>query len=443
MHESLGLRLLRAFYSLVLRLLMPLMLIRLALRGLDQRDYLKRWAERFGRFPDPGLRDTIWVHAVSVGETNAAAPLLAALRERWPGHRIVVTSITPTGSARVRKLWGDAVFHVYLPYDLPGPVNRFLDRIRPALAVIMETEIWPNLFRACRQRGVPVVVANARLSARSLHGYGPVRPLAREAIRSAALVAAQSAADAERLVELGADPTRLHVVGNLKYHQGVPEGLEAAAAAWRTVWGAHRPVWVAASTHEHEEPLVLRVHARVRQHFPDALLLWAPRHPERFAQVIDAARNAGLVTACRSQDELPRPDTQCFVIDTLGDLMNFYAVSDVAFVGGSLQAVGGHNVMEPAALGVPALVGPHTFNFAEATAMLAREGALHAVEDVEALTREVIRLLGEPGVRQAMGAAGRRVVEHERGALARTLALIEAVVGPAPGGVARNDVAAR
>lgn len=427
MRESFGLRLLRAFYSLVLRLLVPLMLVRLALRGLDQREYLRRWGERFGRFPDPGLRDTIWVHAVSVGETNAAAPLLAALRARYFGHRLVVTSITPTGSARVRKLWGDSVFHVYLPYDLPGPVDRFLDRVRPSLAVIMETEIWPNLFHACRQRGIPVVVANARLSERSLHGYGPVRPLAREAIRSVALVAAQSAPDAERLVALGADPGRLHVVGNLKYHQGVPEGLEAAAAAWRTVWGAHRPVWIAASTHEHEEAIVLRVHAQVRRHFPDTLLLWAPRHPERFAQVIEAVRGAGLATACRSQDELPRPDTQAFVIDTLGDLMNFYAVSDVAFVGGSLQPIGGHNVMEPAALGVPALVGPHTFNFAEATAMLAREGALHAVEDGAELAREVIRLLSDPLQRRAMGKAGRRVVEHERGALSRTLALIEEV----------------
>lgn len=432
MQASSGLRWLRRLYTLTLAALTPLLLVRLALRGLDQRDYLRRWRERFARFPDPGLRDTIWLHAVSVGETNAAAPLLAALRERYPRHEIVVTSITPTGSARVRKLWGDSVFHVYLPYDLPGPVSRFLDRVRPALAVIMETEIWPNLFHACHERGIPVVVANARLSERSLRGYGPVRPLARAAIRSAALVAAQSASDAARLVELGARPERLHVVGNLKYHQGVPEGLEAAAAALRSLWGAHRPVWIAASTHENEEAIVLRVHAQVRRHLPEALLLWAPRHPERFGQVVEAARNAGLTTATRTQDELPKPDTQCFVVDTLGELMSFYAVSDVAFVGGSLQAIGGHNVMEPAALGVPALVGPHTFNFADATGMLAREGALQAVEDEQALAAELLRLLADPERRQAMGESGRRVVEHERGALARTLALLQRIL-PAAG----------
>lgn len=436
MRESLGLHLLRRIYTVLLWLFMPLLLGRLALRGMDQRELRSRWRERLGSIPDPGLDGAIWLHAVSVGETNAAAPLVAALRQRYPQRPLVVTSITATGSARVRALWGDSVFHAYLPYDLPGAVGRFLDRIRPALGVVMETEIWPNLYRACAERGVPLVIANARLSERSLRGYGPLRPLARAALGSVSRVAAQSLADAERLVALGAAPQRLRVTGNLKYHQGVPEGLVAAALAWRSAWGAQRPVWIAASTHEREEPGMLQAHALLREIYPDALLMWAPRHPERFPLVIEAARDAGLRVACRSRDLMPDTDTQCFVIDTLGELMQFLPAADVAFVGGSLQPIGGHNMMEPASLGVPTLVGPHNFNFVEAHGMLSAEGALRTVPDVGALAGELIILMGDPMLRRQMGEAGKRVVELQRGALSRTMALVEELL---PAAVDQTD----
>jgi 3-deoxy-D-manno-octulosonic-acid transferase len=418
----------RVLYTFTMYLLTPVILYRLTLRGLRARGYLSRWLERFGFFPDAGLKATVWVHAVSVGEVNAAAPLVEALRRRYADHRIVVTTVTPTGSNRVRQLWGEQLFHVYLPYDLPASVRRFLDRIRPCIAVIMETEIWPNLFFECERRGIPIVVANARLSQKSLRGYGPVRPLARDAIRCATFVAAQSQPDAERLLELGARPERLRVVGNLKYDMHVPADFAAQAAQTRSAWGAARPVWIAASTHEGEELAVIEAHSRLMRRFPDALLLVAPRHPERFKPMAQLCRSYGFATATRSEDHSAAVDTQCFVIDTLGELVAYLACADLAFVAGSLDPIGGHNVLEPAALGVPVLVGPNTFNFTEVTDLLLERGAARRIENAEALAAVLQQLLDDPACRQRMGDAARRTVEEERGAVTRTLAIVERVV---------------
>jgi 3-deoxy-D-manno-octulosonic-acid transferase len=418
----------RALYTLTMYLLTPVILYRLAARGLRLRGYFSRWFERFGFFPAPGFADAIWIHAVSVGEVNAAAPLIDALRRRYAGRPMVVTTVTPTGSDRVRQLWADQVFHVYLPYDLPAACRRFLDRAKPAIAVIMETEIWPNLFLECERRGVPIVVANARLSEKSLRGYGPVTPLARAAIRCATFVAAQSQQDAERLLELGARPERLRVVGNLKYDMRVPEGAAAQALAMRAQWGAGRPTWIAASTHEGEEQPVIEAHSRLMRRFPDALLLVAPRHPERFKLMAQLCRSYGFVTATRSEDGMASPDTQCFVIDTLGELVRFLGAADVAFVAGSLDPIGGHNVLEPAALGVPVIVGPNTFNFAEVTDLMLERNAALRVPDAEALAAALQKLLGDAERRARMGAAARCMVEAERGAVARTLAIVEKVV---------------
>ena len=417
----------RLIYTLTMYLLTPVILYRLAVRGLRARGYFSRWLERFGFFPEPGLRDSIWVHAVSVGEVNAAAPLVDALRRRYAEHRVVVTTVTPTGSNRVRQLWGDNVFHVYLPYDLPASVRRFLRRIQPRVAVIMETEIWPNLFFECERRAVPIVVANARLSEKSLRGYGPVRPLARDAIRCATFVAAQSQQDAERLLELGARPERLRVVGNLKYDMHVPPDFAAQAQQVRGGWGAARPVWIAASTHEGEELAVIEAHSRLMRRFPDALLLVAPRHPERFRPMAQLCRSYGFVTATRSEDRCAAPTTQCFVVDTLGELVPYLACADIAFVAGSLDPIGGHNVLEPAALAVPVLVGPNTFNFAEVTDLLLERGAAQRIADAEELAQALQRLLEDPARRRSMGEAARRTVEEERGAVARTLAIVERV----------------
>lgn len=422
----------RFFYTLAMYLLTPVILYRLAARGLRYRGYLSRWRERFGFFPDPGIRESIWIHAVSVGEVNAALPLIRALMQRYRDSPFVITTITPTGSERVLQLFGDEVFHVYLPYDLTASVERFLDRIRPRLAVVMETEIWPNLFITCAGRGIPIVVANARLSEQSLRGYGPVRPLARRAIRCARFVAAQSESDAERLRVLGAVPERMAMVGNLKFDMDLPEGVRELGAAFRAEWGAQRPVWIAASTHEGEEQAVLRAHAVVLRRLPDALLLIAPRHPERFRPVVAACRALGYRTATRSEDGGAEPASQCLVIDSMGELMLFYAAADVAFVGGSLVPVGGHNLLEPAALGVPMLVGPHTFNFAEITEDLVAAHAAERIADAEALGPAILNLLVRHAERRARGENAHAVMERERGAVARSMAIIESIC-PAPG----------
>jgi 3-deoxy-D-manno-octulosonic-acid transferase len=418
----------RWLYTLVMYLLTPVILIRLARRGLHYRSYLGRWRERFGFFPPPGFRESIWIHAVSVGEVNAAVPLIEALMRKHADLPFVVTTITPTGSERVQKLFGERVFHVYLPYDLPASVSRFLERVKPRLGVIMETEIWPNLFNACEKRRIPLVVANARLSQKSLRGYGPVRPLARLAIRSARHVAAQSRADAQRLLELGADPARLSVLGNIKFDMAVPDELGARGRALREAWGPHRPVWIAASTHEGEELPVLKAHAAVLRRFPDALLLIAPRHPERFRPVALACRSLGFTTRTRSEDDSAGTASQCFVVDTLGELLHYYAAADVAFVGGSLVPIGGHNLLEPAALSVPVVVGPDTFNFEAITANLVEQGGAAQIFDADALGAIIVRFLADEAGRRRMGSQARQVFERERGAVARNIEAIERVL---------------
>lgn len=425
--------LLRWLYTVTIYLATPIILYRLFMRGLRLRGYLHRWAERFGYFRSPGFAaDSIWVHAVSVGELNAAIPLILALRDQYADVPLVVTTVTPTGSDRLRQVFGDSIFHIYLPYDLPRSVHRFLARIRPRLAVVMETEIWPNLYFACRQRGIPVVIANARLSERSLRGYGPVQPLAGEAIRSATFIAAQSQTDYDRFLSLGAQPERLALVGNLKYDIEIPEQMVASGYEWRRLAGERRPVWMAASTHEGEEQAVINAHVQVLQRFPDALLIIAPRHPERFRPVLQLCESFGFRTCSRSEHGVAEPDSQCFVADTLGELMRFYAAADVAFVAGSLEPIGGHNVLEASLLAKPVLVGPHTHNFAEVTDLLIASGAAERVEHGDLLGMAVTELLGDPERMQAMGAAAAQIIARERGALARTMAVIHTIAGPPP-----------
>lgn len=423
------LRLLRLLYTVLVHLATPFILYRLAFRGIRQRSYLDRWRERFGFFDKPDFAESIVVHAVSVGEFNAAIPLIEALMQRFPNHGLVVTTITPTGSERVRKVLGRRVFHVYLPYDLPGSIRRFLRRVRPRLLVIMETEIWPNLYFTCKSHGVPILIANARLSERSLKGYGPGQPLAQYAVRCASWIAAQSQSDAERFLQLGAEPSQVEVVGNVKFDMPVPAGLATRGHEQRARWGEERPVWMAASTHEGEEQPVLAAHARVLQRFPDALLLLAPRHPERFRAAAARCRAYGFNTRQRSEENLPGPDTQCFVIDTLGELLQFYASADVAFVAGSLEPIGGHNTLEAAALGVPVLIGPHTFNFEEISERLLRAGAAVRIEDADALGQQLQRLLAQPALRREMGAAGVATVAAQRGAVQRIVEAAARLVG--------------
>ena len=433
MSLSLGRRLLLAFYSALLWLLVPVTLYHLVWRGLRQRDYLLRWNERYAQLDAlPALPPgALWVHAVSVGEVNAAIPLVNALRQRHPGRPLLITTITPTGSARVRALWGDAVHHVYLPYDLHGMVRRFLERVRPALAVVIETELWPNLFVACARAEVPVVIANARLSERSLRGYRWMGPLIRLALSGVRLIAAQSEADAARFRVLAGDQVRIEVTGNLKFDQPLPQASRDEALGWRQAC-AGRPVWVAASTHADEEAAVLEAHRRLLAGHPSALLLWAPRHPERFGPVAARIGEAGLSLRRRQVERSPDGQCQVFLIDSLGELPGFLAAGDVAFVGGSLCDVGGHNLLEPASLGLPVLSGPHTFNFAEITALLREVDALEIVADAEQLAAAIDGLWKQPERARARGRAGRQRIDRERGALARTLALVDGVAGLKP-----------
>lgn len=419
-----GERMLRWLYSLALYLLSPFTLYHLVSRGFRVREYFRRWDERYAAYGTEPGRPCVWLHAVSVGEVNAAAPLVNALLRQGKATRWVITTITPTGSQRVRALWGGRVEHVYLPYDLPGSVDRFLQHFRPTVALIMETELWPNMLFGCRDHRIPVYVVNARLSARSLRGYRLLRPLLGRALRTVRCVAAQSAADARRFQVLGARPAQVQVLGNLKYDVEVPDGLEALRAGFDDALGRVRPVWIAASTHEGEEEAVVALHRRLRQRWPDLLLVWAPRHPERFARVQALATAAGWQVGARSRAGWPVAGDEVFVVDTLGELMAFYACADVAFVGGSLQPVGGHNLLEPAAVGTATVTGPHLHNFAEISRRLDEAGALRIGQDLEGVGDALETLLADPAARQAMVGAGQGLVEQGRGALRRTLDLI-------------------
>jgi 3-deoxy-D-manno-octulosonic-acid transferase len=415
----------RILYTLLLYLLVPLVLLRLAWRGLRAPAYWRRWPERFGFIePPPGER-VIWIHAVSVGEVQAAVPLVRALLEKYPAYSLLLTTVTPTGSARVTALFGEEVAHVYAPYDLPGVVQRFFQRARPQLAIVMETELWPNLFHACRTRQVPLLLVNARLSARSVAGYRRVKPLVAQTLENVTEIAAQGEADAARFVQLGAPPERITVSGNLKFEQRIPPGLLERAAVLRRDWGTDRPVWVAASTHEGEDEQLLEVFKKLRESFAKCLLVLVPRHPERFAAVAELCRQHGLNIVLRSERRPCESDTQVFVGDSMGELPLFLAAADVAFVGGSLVPHGGHNLLEPAALGVPVASGPHMFNFTEICELMLQAGACEVVGNGDELAATLGRWLADENERHRVGERGRQVVEKNRGALQTVLTMID------------------
>ena len=415
---------LRKLYTLLLYLLTPFVIARLAWRGIRAPDYWRRWPERFGSI-EPALGErVIWIHAVSVGEVLATEPVVRALVEQYPEHSILLTTVTPTGSARVTALFGNAVAHVYAPYDLPAAVSKFLDRVRPQLAIVMETELWPNLFHACQQRSVPLLLVNARLSEKSVAGYQRVRSLASQTLSAVTEIAAQSELDAGRFRSLGADERRIKVTGNMKFEQRIPPSLLERAEVLRRDWGVGRAVWVAGSTHEGEDEQLLDVFRQLRQRFMDCLLVLVPRHPERFETVTELCRHRGYNTVLRSEGVSCTPDTEVFIGDSMGELPLFYAASDVAFVGGSLVRHGGHNLLEPAALGVPVVTGPHVFNFVEICELLLQAGACEKVEDTAGLLRTVSLWLEDANERHRVGQRGRQVVEKNRGALQSVLAMI-------------------
>ncbi|MDI6750983.1 MAG: lipid IV(A) 3-deoxy-D-manno-octulosonic acid transferase [Rhodocyclaceae bacterium] len=410
----------RFFYTLALHLLLPWALLHLLWRARRQPQYLRHWGERFGVFRAVPPAPTLWLHAVSVGETRAAQPLVAALRARYPGHRILISHMTPTGRATSKALFGDAVERVYLPYDLPWAVRRFLAHFRPTLGIVMETELWPNLVAACRDAGIPVLLVNARLSEKSARRYARFPRLTRATLAGLAAIAAQGEDDARRLRELGAPA--VEVFGNLKFDVTPPGDLPD----FRALIG-ERPVFLCASTREGEEALILDAWLKVGAQ-RTALLVIVPRHPQRFDEVAKLIEARGLTLQRRSENRPIAPETQVWLGDSLGELFAYYAAAQdngVAFVGGSLLDYGCQNLIEACSQGTPVLIGPSTFNFAEAARGALEAGAARQVRDAAELVAQALTLLADEAARRRMGEAGRKFAARHRGATAKTLALIE------------------
>jgi len=418
----------RQFYLILSYILAPLVVPILIYKALRNPAYLDRWEERFGFGRTRTERRAIWIHAVSVGEVVAASPIVRILRSRFPNVPIVMSTVTPTGAQRVAGLLGKDVIHTYVPYDMPGAVRRFFDRFRPRLAIIMETELWPNLYDECGRRQVPLVLANARVSPRSVHKYRRFVSLFRETLSHGIVLAAQSDRDAERFLLLGADARRTHVVGNIKFDIRLPEGIAAQGMEFRESQAGGRPVWIAASTHEGEEEAVLEALHTVRASFPDTLLILVPRHPQRCNAVQSLLKGNNLSVVRRSSGEPCDRGTDVLLVDTLGDMYLFYAASDVAFVGGSLVPVGGHNLLEPAALSMPIVTGPQNFNAEDIVEMLHTAGAVSIVRDAGELADEVRSCLADPELCRQRGTAGRRILDENRGALDRLISLVMPLV---------------
>ncbi len=423
----------RFFYTLLFYLGLPLIALRLLYRAWKAPAYAKRWNERFGFFPTlPTDRKSIWIHTVSVGESIAAAPLVRKLMASCPDHHIVVTTMTPTGSEQVKKLYGDSVFHVYAPYDLPDAISRFLNKIQPELAIFMETELWPNTVAACHNRNIPTLLTNARLSERSARGYQRVGAIARSMLKKLSFIAAQSEDDAQRFVELGFPKGRLQVTGTLKFDIAVSDKMKSEGAALRKEWLAERPeharILVAASTHKGEDELVLEAFNSIRSALPETLLVLVPRHPERFDSAHELLKEAGLNVCCRSRGCRVTADTDVLLGDTMGELMKIYAASDVTFIGGSLVEHGGHNPLEPAAFGLPVISGPHVFNFVEVVKTLKDAGAMTTVHTSAGLARQAEFLLADHDACVQIGQKALQVMDKNRGALDQQLMLAMALL---------------
>jgi 3-deoxy-D-manno-octulosonic-acid transferase len=420
----------RFIYNWFLRFMIPVVLLRLLWRGIRNRGYWYRWLERFAYAPEFSDKRRIWLHTVSVGEVRAAVPLIRELLERYRDHALLVTTMTPTGSDQLRALFGQDVEHCYVPYDLPSTVARFLRATRPELALIMETELWPNLFQECGRRRIPIIVSNVRMSQKSMNGYLKFKPLVTATLANVKYLACQSEQDAARMLAIGADEDQIRITGSLKFEYRFPASLVEQGDALRQHWGGGRPVWVAASTRLGEDEKVLQAYEELKTLHKDLILIIVPRHPERFAQVARLAEKTGHRITRRSEHpDLIPPDTDILIGDTMGELLLFISTSDVVFMGGSLVKTGGHNLLEPAAAGKPVVFGPHMYNFAEISRMVLERGAGVQISSASELAPVVDMYIKNTGVRFAAGQAGKELVEQNRGALEKNLNLIESVLG--------------
>lgn len=427
LHSSWGKLLPYLFYTLLIWLLLPFSLLRLLWKSRQSPEYRHRWRERLAWYPGcelPAARPRVVFHAVSVGEVHAVQPLIDSFMQAHPAYAVMITTSTPTGSERVQSLFGDRVEHVYLPWDLESAVQRFLQRFRPELLVLLETELWPNLVRGCQRSGCKVVLANARLSSKSCKAYKRFGKLMASTVQGLEWVAAQSAGDARNFLLLGMPDERLRITGSLKFDVVLSDGQLERARELRQSW-PHRPVWIAASTREGEDAKVLEACRLVLATLPDALLILVPRHPERFVSASRQATAAGLKVQCFSAAEPLAADTQVLLGDTMGDMALYYGLADVAFVGGSLVPTGCQNIIEPASLGLPVLAGPSLFNFRRVSELLQEAGGMQVVADAPGLARGVVRLLQDKALRDQMGTAARQEVLRNQGAAQRQLVLLE------------------
>ena len=418
----------RLFYNLLIYLLQIPVAAFWLFRGIINRSYRDRVGQRFG-IGFPQLERCIWIHAVSVGEVQASAPLVRAVARRFPDHSTLITTVTPTGAARVRALFGETVTHCYIPFEMPQTVDRFYRSVNPELALIMETEIWPNLYRGCGVRDIPLILVSARISPKSVDSYRRFLPLFRDTLSHGIIIAAQSEADAERFRSLGASPVRTWVTGNIKFDIELPPNLVARGDDLRRQVFGDRPIWIAASTHDLEEQDVLDAHRQLQKKYPNLLLVLVPRHPERFSQVRESVEKQGFNCVSRTEGRRCDDNTEIFLGDTMGEVPLFYAASDIAFVGGSLVPIGGHNLLEPAALGLPVITGPHVYNAQDIADMFVDLGACHMVENAAELAAAVGQLVAKPDEAVALGRKGMKIVQQNRGALAQLLGLLEPLIG--------------
>ncbi len=432
----------RLLYTLLIYLLLPFTPIKLLWRSIRQPEYRQHMAERYGCYGNKPQQPVIWLHCVSLGETRAAAPLVQSLLQAYPTHRILLTHATPTGREAGEQLFGDQVDRVYLPYDTPGAVARFLKHFKPAVGLLLETELWFNLIAGCHQRSIPVLLVNARLSARSAKGYARVAGLTRQALQQLTAIAAQTEADAARLQQLGA--AAVSICGNLKFDVKPPEDAVERGLALRQLLGKHRPVFLAASTRDGEEDLILDAMQQLND--PNLLTVIVPRHPQRFDSVAELLKKRGTRFQRRSEivssgpeaqldqgaaaDEVRlKPTTNILLGDTMGEMFTYYAACDVAFIGGSLLPFGGQNLIEAAIMGKPVLVGPYTFNFDWVAEAAVQSGGAIRVHDVSMLAAAVQQLLMDQVKRIQTGNAALRFSQQEVGANQRLLTLVQGVLG--------------
>ncbi len=414
----------RRIYTALLYGLLPFLPLRLAWRARKQPEYLQHVGERFGFYSEKSTKPIIWLHAVSVGETRAAAPLIKLFQQRLPDHQILLTHMTPTGRATSAEMWGDGILRCYLPYDFPFAVKKFLRHFQPKLGVLLETELWPNLISICHEQNIPLALINARLSQRSARGYARFPALTSDALEKLTLIAAQTGADQERLQYLFSGQVSL--MGNLKFDNDVPVAQVELGKKLRAQFGENRAVWLAASTRDGEEKLLLDAIRKIQT--PDALAIIVPRHPQRFNEVAELLHANNIAFQRRSENAAIAPSTRVVLGDSMGEMFAYYAASDVAFIGGSLLPLGGQNLIEACAVGKPVLIGPHTFNFAEATDQAIRAGAARCIADAAELASEIDRLFAVPAEREAMSEAGLAFTAAHQGAALQAYALVSSLL---------------